>query len=469
MRAPRLRRAGALAAAGAICVGTLAACGGSSGYTVRAVFANAAGLYPGNAVEVLGVSRGTVTKVQPDGSAVLVTMTIAGGQRLPADVQATLTNPEILGTPDVELSPGYTSGPALAAGSTIPETRTVVPISINALLLDLQRSLAQIDPSAVGGVVKALSTDLNGQGRQLNQLIGRGAGTLQLLADKGNQLGRLDGSLAAITGTLRQETAQVTQLLQSYDTVAGVLDANRQPLGQAISALAAMSQDLATVLSPNLQPLQQDIATITQVGRTLDRNLPALDQTLAAADNLFAGAQRAYNAPDNWLNLNLQTAPGETSAIEAGQLRDILAGICRRLAANHASAFTSAVLQTLDTCGNPSSGFFNQLLGLVPGLLGGGTSTASPPSAAAAFAAGINQIPGLSSAQRQALASLSPSALAGLGGAGSSGGSAAPSSSNNFGLDPATPQPAPGSSGGGLLGNLVHGLFGSIGFLGVGR
>lgn len=469
----RLRRVAAVAVVAVAGGGTLAACGGPSSYTVRAVFANAEDLYPGNAVEVLGVSRGTVTKVEPDGGSVVVTMAIDGGQRLPADVDATLSNPEILGTPDVELSPGYTGGPSLAAGSTIPERRTVVPISINALLLDLQKTLAKIDPSAVGGVVSALSTDLNGQGQKLNQLIGQGAGTLQLLADKGDQLGQLDGSLAAITGTLRQETSQVTQLLQSYDTVAGVLDANSQPLGQAISALAAMSQDLATLLSPNLQPLQQDIATITQVGRTLDRNLPTVDQTLTAADELFAGAQRAYDAPDNWLNLNLQLAPGETSGIEAGQLRDILAGICRRLAANHASSFPGTVLQTLDTCGNPDSGYFDQLLGLVPGLLGSGTSSASSTSAAEAFDAGLDQIPGLSDAQRQALASLSPSALSGLAGSsgssGSSGSTVTPSAANDFGLDPATPQSAPSSSSGGVLGNLVHGLFGAVGFLQVGR
>lgn len=463
------RRVAVLGTVAVLGATVLASCGGGApSYRVKALFASADGLYAGNTVEVLGVPSGTVTAVAARGNGVLVTMAIDGGRRLPATVDATLTTPEILGTPDVELSPGYTGGPRLAPGSTIPESRTVVPVSINRLLIDLQQVLGKISPRSVGGVVTTLSQDLAGQGQALHQLIGQGAGTLQLLANKGNDLGRLDGSLAAITGTLRQQTSQLTSLLQDYDTVAGVLDANRQPLGQAIDELDAMSEDLAAVLAPNLHPLQQDIATITQVGRTLERNLPSLDQTLAASDSLFAATPRGYDATHNWINLNLQNAPGVTAADEAGQVRNLLAGICRRLAANHASAFSASQLKTLDTCGNPDSGYFNPILGLVPQLLYGQTTSAAvAPSAQQMLKAGLGQIPGLSPSQQQAIGSLSPSQLSGIP---NGSGAVAPTSStsgtettspSSSGVHPSAPEPVPSSSGG-LLGGLLHGLTGMI-------
>lgn len=482
------RRLGAVAGVSALAAVTLAGCGGGQGsYTVRAVFANAAGLYAGNAVEILGVPGGTVTKVAAHGSAIVVTMQIDGDRILPANVDATLTNPEILGTPDVDLGPGYTGGAKLAPGGTIPESRTTVPVSVNRLLVDLQQALAKVDPQAVGGTVSALAQDLAGQGQALNQLIGQGAGTLQLLAKKGNDLGRLTGSLAAVTGTLRQQTSQLTTLLQDYDTVVGVLDANRQPLGQAIGELATMSQDLANVLAPNLAPLRTDIATITQLGRTVNRNLPTIDQILTSGDSLFSAAQRADDPTANWLNLNLQMAPGQTAAAEVGQVRDVLAGICRRLSANHASAFSASVLSTLHTCGNPNSGFFNPILGMVPELLSG-QSVAAPavtPSAQQLLEAGLARIPGLSTSQRQAIGNLTPEQLSGTAGSqgsgsqgaagssagptsGLSGGSAAGSTSpagssgTDDGLNPAPAQPVP-SSGGGLLGGLLHGLLGTVG------
>lgn len=459
-RLRRWHRALAGLAAAAVCGALLSACGGGGGYRLRAVFANAENLYAGNPVEVLGVREGTVTDVRAHGSAVIVTMLIDHGQRLPAGARATLANPQVLGTPSVELYPGYTGGPALAPDSTIPEQRTAVPVSVNRLLIDLQKTLHQIDPQAVGGFVSSLSQDLANQGAGLNQLISQGAGTLSLLASKGNQLGQLNGSLAAITGTLRQQSGQVTTLLQDYNTVAGVLAANRKPLGDAIGALASMSQQLATLLSPNLQPLQQDITTITQVGRTLDRNLPTIDQTLTASDQLFAGAVRAYDPVHNWLDLNLQPAPGLASAQEVGLIRDVLAGICRRIAAHHSSGLSPSQISTLQTCGNPASGFFDPILGLVPTLLSGGTAVGPTPQQM--LSAGLAAIPGMSNGQRSQLSSLSPGQLAGTsaGGSGnatSGSGGASPSP----GLHPAPPQQAP-SSGGSLLGNLVHGLFGAV-------
>lgn len=454
---------------GALFATSLSACGSGGTTTVRAVFANAQDLYAGNPVDVLGVREGTVTKVVPDGSTVVVTLQIDHGVRLPADVDATLSSPQVLGTPSVELSPGYTGGPTLASGATIPEQRTTVPVSINRLLLDLQQALHKVNPQAVGGVVTNLSQDLANQGAGLNQLISQGAGTLQLLADKGNQLGQLNTSLAAITGTLRQQTSQVTTLLQDYNTVAGVLAANRQPLADAIGELASASQQLATLLSPNLVPLQQDIAAITQLGRTLDRNLPTVDQSLGFGDALFAAANRAFDPVHDWLNLNLQPDPGLASGQVTGLVRDLLAGICRRIAANHATGLSATELSTLQTCGNPASGFFNPILGLVPSLLSGGAAGATPQQM---IAAGLSAIPGLSSSQRSQLSSLSPSQLAGASaatgndsGSGAASGGSPAVATNQGALRPAPPQPVP-TGGGSWLGRLLHGLLGVIGTLG---
>lgn len=442
----------------------LSACS-SSGQpmTLRAVFATADNLYTGNPVEVLGVREGTVTRIQPDGTAVLVTFRLDPGVELPADVEATLVNPEVLGTPSVELGPGYTGGPTLPPGSTIPESRTVVPVSINRLLVELQQALRQINPQAVGGTVSSLAQDLAGQGLALRTLIQQGAGTLSLLARKGNQLGQLDGSLAAITGTLRRQTSQLTTLLQDYDTVAGVLDANRQPMAQAISALAQMSQQLAILLSPNLAPLQQDITTITQVGRTLDRNLPTLDQLLSSSDRLFAGTERAFDPVHDWLNLNIQLDGNLMAGQEVGLVRDLLASICRRVLANHGSGLSTQERSTLTTCGNPSSGFFDPILGLVPELLAG--QAPSAPSAQQLLADGLAEIPGLSADQRSTLSQLSPSQLAAAGASGS--GNATGTSQGVSGtteapadLHPAAPVAPPAS--GGLLGGLLHSLLGVL-------
>lgn len=439
----------------------LSACvGGDPSYGVTAYFSSAEGLFPGNAVEVLGVQRGTVDSVTPQQGRVMVRMTIDGAQKLPAGVDATLTTPEILGEPSVELFPGYRQGATLGAGGVIPESRTSVPESIGQLLQDLQTFLGDVNDQSVGGLITNLAQDLQGQGQALNGLIANGAGTLQVLADKGDELGQLDGSLAQVTATLRQQSNQVAQLLQSYSTVAGVLATESGPLGDAISELAQSSQELVTLLNPNLSGIQSDVSSITQVGRTLDRNLQNVDQGLSSAVALFEAAGRAYDPVYNWLNLNNQVPPGTTSAELAGLIRDRLAGICRRVLANHSAGLSQSQISTLQTCGNPDSSFFDPLLSAIPGLLTQlSGSNPSPPSAQSVLSQGAAEIPGLSQTQQQAVSNVPASSLATpttteplLG-----GGPQLPASQSVQ-----SDQQANANGSGGVLGGLLHNLLGVV-------
>ena len=448
----------------------LASCGGgSSPYTVTTMLPSAEGLFPGNAVDVLGVGVGNVTAVTPTASHVVVQMSIKGSQSLPANVHAALTTPQLLGEPSIELSPGYTGGPRLAPNAVIPQSRTSVPISTDQLLRDLQQYLGQVNAPTIGGFVSNLAQDLQGQGQSLNQLISQGAATLNVLAQKGNDLGQLEGSLAQITGTLKQRTSTVAQLLQSYATVAHVVATNSGPLGDSITQLADASQQLAALLNPNLQPLQTDIGTITQVGRTLDRNLASLDQGLSSSVQLFAAAGRAYDPAHTWINLNNQMAPGVTGNVTAGLVRDRLAGVCRRVLAHHAAGLSPSQVQTLQTCGNPDSGYFDPLLSVIPQALGtvaGGSPPSSSPPGASSNASsaptpqqvlgqGLAEIPGLTPAQRSTLSQLPPSML----GTSGSHTTARPGPDVATRVASLTDQQANTSNGGGVLG----GLLGSLG------
>jgi phospholipid/cholesterol/gamma-HCH transport system substrate-binding protein len=354
---------------------------GAPTYPINVVYSSAPGLFTGAAVDVLGVKVGTVTGVQNVGDKVDVTLAVDQGTQIPSSAFASLVAPQLLGSPDVDLNPGYTGGPSLSPGATITQDHTAVPVSTDELLKELQHTLNAINPQAVGNLVTNLATDLDGQGANLNKLIASAAGTVQLLATKGNDLGQLNGTLAQLTGTLDSDTSQIEQLVQQYDTVSTTVAQHSGQLNDAITQLAGASSGLVSLLVPNLQPLEADVGTVTTVGRTLDRNLSSVDEILQNGNNLFQGAARAYDPNYNWLNLNLAAAPGVTGAYIAGLLRDRLAGICRRIVANHSTGLSAAVLATLNQCGNPSSGFFDPLLNDIPTILntlsgGSGAATA---------------------------------------------------------------------------------------------
>jgi virulence factor Mce-like protein len=364
----------------------------SATYPINAIYANAPGLFPGAAVDVLGVPVGTVTSVKNVANRVEVGMQVHSGIKIPSDAEASLVAPEVLGQPDVDLNPGYTSGPHLASGSTIPEARTTVPVSTDQLLKQLKRTLDALNPHAVGSLISNLAQDLDGQGANLNQLISSAAGTIQLLADKGDDLGQLNGTLAQLTGTLDSDTAQIVQLVNEYDTVSTVIAQHSGQLNDAITQLSGATTSLVTLLTPNLAPLEADVGTVTTVGRTLDRNIGSVDEILAQANNLFQGAERVFNPTYNWLDLNAALPVGVSGDYVAGLIRDRLAGVCRRIVANHSAGLPATTLASLNSCGDPNSGFFDPLIGEIPTILSSLSGGTGSTSASSLLQQGLSQI-----------------------------------------------------------------------------
>ena len=315
---------------------------GTPTYPINVVYSSAPGLFTGAAVDVLGVKVGS-----RDQRAERRRHGPRHARRGPGAPKSRPLPSRRSSRPSCSARPTSTSTRATRAGrylpsnATIAEDHTAVPVSTDEVLKELQRTLNALNPHAVGSLVSNLATDLDGQGQNLNKLIASAAGTVQLLAEKGNDLGQLNGTLAQLTGTLDSDTAQIEQLIEQYDTVSTTVAQHSGQLNDAITQLSQASAGLVQLLVPNLQPLEADVGTVTTVGRTLDRNLANVDEILQNGNNLFQGAQRAYDPNYNWLDLNLQLAPGVTGAYLAGLLRDRLAGICRRLAANHASGLSA--------------------------------------------------------------------------------------------------------------------------------
>lgn len=433
--------------------------GGS--YMVKAQVANGVGLYDGNPVTELGIPIGVITNVANDGSDVIATLRIQDGYPLPASARADVIGESVLGQRYIQFSPAYTGGAKMADGYLVPITRTSVPVSTDQLLSSLKGFLGQINPASATSLVTNLAQVLQGQGAQLNALLHNAAGTVSLLAAKGNDLGQLNGALAQLTGTLRTRDQAIVQLIDDYNTVSGVLARNGAQLGGTIDELNQASYQLASLLAPNLSGLRSDIAVITQAGRTLDRNMAALDGGLKAAPALFTDAARAVDLSHNWLRLNLQTTDSTTGGVAVGRVRDLLAGVCRRLLAHHAAGLPASTIANLARCGNPNSGFFDPILNLVPQILANADKgPPSPTTIGQMVQKGLAHIPGLGQANR---AQISHALVSPPPRAPTTTSPRAPTTTAPPSLVPPLshllpPLPAPrvdNSGGGGLLGHLV--------------
>ena len=374
-----------------VVAGSLAACAGrSGGYVIKADFSRTIGLYPGSYVRELGINIGSVTQVANRVGDVEVTMRVSKSHPIGASATATIVGESVLGERYVQLGPPYQGGPRLAPGETIPLSRTTVPVETDDVLRSLQNFLGAVDPNNARDAVANLAALLAGQGSDINSLIAHASGTVSLLAEKSNDLGQLVTTLAQLSTALDSRTNDISRLVRDYATVSAVLAANNQQLGSSVTHLADAAQQASGLLAPNLGGIKDDVAALTTTGRTLDRNMDSLDTAISATPALFSAAQRAYDPQHNWLPLNTQSDLGTTQAVFKARVRDTLASVCRRLLAK-----SGTPNPTLQTCGDPNSGFFDPILGLAAGSSPAAPAN-GPPSAASALAAGLALIPGVS-------------------------------------------------------------------------
>jgi phospholipid/cholesterol/gamma-HCH transport system substrate-binding protein len=105
---------------------------------LSAEFSDSAGLFVGNDVGVLGVRVGHVTGIHPSGASVRVDMVITDPDvKIPADAEAVIVSRSVATDRYVELTPTYSGGAELAAGSIIPLDRTRTPVDFDQVLTSL--------------------------------------------------------------------------------------------------------------------------------------------------------------------------------------------------------------------------------------------------------------------------------------------------------------------------------------------
>lgn len=239
--------------------------------TITAMFDEASGLYPGNAVEILGMQVGTVTAVTPMETRVEVTLEIDGDTELPQDVMAATISTSILTDRRVELSPPYSDGPVLGDGDLIPLERTRTPVGFD-------RVLAMIDK-----LTYAMRGDGQGQG-PLADLVNIGA-----TATAGNgenmrsALGELSKALRMTSdGAVTKEN--LTAIVTSLDSLTKAMTDNDETIRSFGSLIHSTSDIMATESFGTGSTGRQINDLLVQAADLLGRNRELIKETVGNTD-----------------------------------------------------------------------------------------------------------------------------------------------------------------------------------------
>ncbi|MEV5556055.1 MCE family protein [Nonomuraea wenchangensis] len=201
-------------------------------YRVSAEFVSSPGLVRGFDVAYLGVRVGRIGDVRLAPGRIVVGLDLDRDVRLPKGVTAEVRRKSAVGEPYVELSPPASGvrGPVLAAGDTIPLTRTAVPLDYKRLFEGVGKLLNAVPPRDARTITHELAVALDGRAPAIRNLIEDAHSLTGTLADNADALDELAVQLTRLTHTLAGRKDALASGIGDLSAVTAALRASRTDL-----------------------------------------------------------------------------------------------------------------------------------------------------------------------------------------------------------------------------------------------
>ena len=280
----------------------VAVLGGDTGKTVVAHFPRTVSVYEGSDVRVLGVPVGTVTKVEPTGTDVTVTMAYDDEVKLPGDAKAVIIAPSVVGDRYVQLTPAYSgTGDVLTDGAELSIEKTAEPLELDQIYDSLDRLNVALGPrganrtGALSDLLSVTADNFGGQGTTFRQTI---KDFSRLSATLAGNKEELFGSVEALEGfmkTLADNDQTVRQFNQSLADVSTMLEGEREELVAATRNLSVALTSVKEFVEDNKDSLTRNISGLNRVSKVLVRQREALDEILHTAPAALNNLALTYN------------------------------------------------------------------------------------------------------------------------------------------------------------------------------
>ncbi|MCW2773756.1 MAG: virulence factor Mce family protein [Nocardioides sp.] len=278
--------------------------------TVTAHFPRTISIYEGSDVRVLGVPVGTVDKVTPSGTDVVVTMHYDADVKIPADAKAAIIAPSIVGDRYVQLTPVYDGGAVMDDGETLDADRTAVPLELDQIYSSIDDLTVALGPTgankdgALSDLLETTAANFGGQGAKFHQTIEDFSKLSQTLDDNKEELFGSAEQLEGFINTLATNDKTVRRFNQSLSDVSVMLSGERQELSASLENLATALGQVGTFVKENRAVLGRNISGLNRVSKVLVKRRGELDQILDSAPLALNNLALTYNPQAGTLDTN---------------------------------------------------------------------------------------------------------------------------------------------------------------------
>ena len=270
--------------------------------TYSAVFDDVSSLKAGDSVRVAGVRVGTVNSVdlQPDNT-VLVGFGADRAVVLTAGTKAAVRYLNLVGDRYLELLDGPGSPDIAVPGSVIPTDRTEPALDLDLLLGGLKPVVQGLNPQAVNALTGSLIAILQGQEGDLESLFARTSAFSTSLADNSRTVQEVIDNLNTVLATIAEDGTKFSGTVDKLEELVTGLAADRDPIGEAITALDRGAASLTDLLTEGRPALAGTVDELARLAPLLEDDYETLDLALQKAPANFRKLVR-LGSYGSWIN-----------------------------------------------------------------------------------------------------------------------------------------------------------------------
>ncbi len=258
---------------------------GSEDREITVVLADAAGLYVGNDVGVMGVPVGTISRIEPTGDVVEVTLEVTDDEiRIPADAAAVVVSRSVATDRYVELTPAYSSGKEMASGATIPLERTRTPVDFDRVLgsiSDLAESLSA--PKVANGlreVLQVTAAAFSGNSDELRGAVSGMAGLVDMVHGQSPDIFATMESLDTLTSGLVSNDELVRTFITNLGSAIELLNSERSTIADMLEGVSATADRIAKFSKDNRGSVKASLAQVQKLFQNLLASRRDLAETI---------------------------------------------------------------------------------------------------------------------------------------------------------------------------------------------
>lgn len=254
----------------------------------RAVFTNVTGLETGNFVRIAGVEVGKVGDIRLNGdSTVTVEFSADDSVVLTEGSRAAIRYDNVIGGRYLALEEGVGSVQRLAPGATIPVSRTMPALDLDALIGGFRPLFRALDPDQVNALSGQLLSALQGQGATVASFLSNTAALTNTLADRDELVGQVITNLNTVLGSLGDQKDAFGTAVDSLSEIVHTLKERKGELSAAVAYTNESAASIADMLAQARPPLKE---TVDQT----DRAAGIVVADHGYLDNLLGSLPQSY-------------------------------------------------------------------------------------------------------------------------------------------------------------------------------